>query len=254
MRRLDHLECVDGLTLEVDRFAALLESADPDAPVPTCPEWTVTDLAVHLGIIHRWVTRMVREQTSERISRVEAEYPHPADPGDLPAWFRSGADELIATLRACDVDTPMWSWDPALGVRFWSRRQLHETAMHRIDLALACGMPTELDREIARDSILELLDFIPLLGERVPDLVELHGNGETIALRATDGDGFGTITLTSNGFQVDDDLDATDATVSGSMTDLALTMSRRLPVTDPKIKVSGRMDLVGHWIAHSALD
>ena len=89
---------------------------------------------------------------------------------------------------------------------------------------------------------------------KVPHLAELRGDGETIALRATDGDGFGTLTLTSNGFQVDGDLDATDATVSGSMTDLALTLSRRLPVTDPKIKVSGRMDLVGHWIAHSGLD
>ena len=254
MRRLDHSECVDGLTLEVGRFAALVESADPDAPVPTCPEWTVTDLAVHLGIIHRWVTRMVSARTPERIPRVEAEYPHPESPGELAGWFRKGAAELVETLHACEANAPMWAWDPALGVRFWSRRQLHETAMHRIDLALACGEPAELDRETASDSILELLDFIPLLGERVPHLTELRGNGETIALRAADGDGFGTITLTSNGFQVDDDLDATDASVSGSMSDLARTMSRRLPVTDPKINVSGRMDLVGHWIAHSALD
>ncbi|MEO6468538.1 MAG: maleylpyruvate isomerase family mycothiol-dependent enzyme [Acidimicrobiia bacterium] len=254
MRRLVHVECIDGLALEADRFAALLDAADPATRVPTCPEWTVKDLVVHLGIIHRWVTRMVRERPAEPILRVEAEYPHPESPGELAGWFREGAAALVAMLQVCDANTPMWAWDLALGVSFWSRRQLHETAMHRIDLALACGMPTELDREIARDSILELLDFIPLLGERVPDLMELRGNGETIGLRATDGNGFGTITLTSNGFQVDDDLDATDASISGSMTDLALTMSRRLPVTDPKINVSGRMDLVWHWIAHSALD
>ena len=254
MRRLDHSECVDGLALEVDRFAALLESADPDATVPPCPGWTVTDLAVHLGIIHRWVTGMVREKAPERIPRVEAEYPRPAGPDDLAVWFRAGAGELVATLVACDADTRMWAWDPARGLSFWSRRQLHETAMHRIDLALACGEPAELDRETASDSILELLDFIPFLAVKVPHLAELRGDGETIALRATDGDGFGTLTLTSNGFQVDGDLDATDATVSGSMTDLALTLSRRLPVTDPKINVSGRMDLVGHWIAHSGLD
>ena len=254
MHRLGHTECVDGLTVEVARFGALLDAATPDAPVPTCPEWTVTDLAVHLGIIHRWVTRMVRERTPERIPRVEAEYPHPESPDDVAPWFRAGGRELVATLRPCDADTAMWAWGPEHHVHFWSRRQLHETAMHRIDLALVGGAAAELDREVARDSILELLDFIPNFGAVLPHLAELRGNGETIALRATDGDGFGTITLTPTGFQVDEALGATDVSVSGSMSDLALTMSRRLAVTDPKIKVSGRMDLVGHWIAHSALD
>ena len=254
IHRLGHTECVDRLGFEVDRFVALLDASDPDARVPTCPEWTVTDLAVHLGIIHRWVTRMVRERTPERIPRVEAEYPHPESPDDVAPWFRAGASALVATLKVCDSDTPMWAWGPTHHVHFWSRRQLHETAMHRIDLGLACGMLSELDREVARDSIRELLDFIPLLGQRVPHLAKLRGSGETIALRATDGDGFGTITLTPTGFQVDDDLGATDASVSGSTSDLALTMSRRLMVTDPRIELAGRIDLVNHWIAHSALD
>ncbi len=126
--------------------------------------------------------------------------------------------------------------------------------MHRIDLALACGGPPGLDPEVARDSILELLNFIPLISVRVPHLAELRGDGETIALRAKDGDGFGTITLTPNGFRVDDDLGTTGASVAGSMSDLALVVSRRAPVDDPRIKVSGRTDLVDYWIAHSALD
>ena len=254
MRRLDHTECVDGLALEVDRFAALLESGDPGASVPTCPEWTVTDLATHLGIIHRWVTEMVRLRTPERIPRVEAEYSRPEGPDDLVPWFRTGGRELVAMLGSCDADTPMWAWGPKHHVHFWSRRQLHETAMHRIDLALAGGALAELDREVARDSILELLDFIPSFGAVLPHLAELRGDGETIALRATDGDGVGTITLTQNGFRVDDDLGTTSASVAGSMSDLALVVSRRAPVDDPRIEVSGRTDVVDHWIAHSALD
>ncbi len=254
MRRSDHTECVDGLAIEVDRFVALLESADPAASVPTCPEWTVTDLAVHLGIIHRWVTEMVRVRTPERIPRVEAEYPHPAAGDDLALWFRVGGRGLVAMLGSCDADTPMWAWGPKHSVHFWSRRQLHETAMHRIDLALACGAPAELDRELARDSTLELLDLIPRFGAVLPHLAKLRGNGETIALRATDGDGFGTITLTPNGFHVDDDLGVADASVSASTSDLALLMARRLPLTDPRVERSGRIDLVDHWLAHSALD
>ena len=254
MRRLDHTECVDGLARELDQFGALLDSADPGAPVPTCPEWTVTDLAVHLGIIHRWVTDMVRVRTPERIPRVEAEYPHPAGPDDLAPWFRAGGRALVAMLSSCDADTPMWAWGPIHSVHFWSRRQLHETAMHRIDLALACGAAGELDREVAHDSILELLDFIPSFGAVLPDLAELRGDGETIALRATDGCGFGTITLTPSGFRVEDDLGAADASVSASTSDLALMMSRRLPPGDSRIERSGRIDLVDHWLAHSALD
>ena len=254
MRRLGHEECVDELALEVDRFGALLGTAEPGAPVPTCPEWTVADLAEHLGIIHRWVTEMVRVRSPERIPRVEGEYPHPVGPDNLASWFREGASELVATLQGCEASTPMWAWGPLHHVHFWSRRQLHETAMHRIDLAIACGGGADLERAVARDSILELLDFIPHLGPLVPHLAELRGDGETIAFRATDGDGFGTITLTPNGFRVDDDLGTTDASVAGSMSDLALAVSRRIPVDDPRIEVSGRTDLVDHWIVHSALD
>ncbi len=254
MRRLDHTQCVDGLALEVGRFAALLESADSGAPVPTCPEWTVADLAEHLGIIHRWVTEMVRVRAPERIPRIEGEYSHPAGQDELASWFRDGARELVAMLSSCDAETPMWAWGPRHHVHFWSRRQLHETAMHRIDLALARGVVAALDPEVGRDSILELLDFIPHLGPLVPHLAELRGDGETMALRATDGDGFGTITLTPNGFRVAADLGATDASVFASMSDLALVLSRRIPVDDPRIEVGGRTDLVDHWIANSALD
>ena len=33
------------IAAETDRFAAAIRSADQQAPVPTCPDWTVADLA-----------------------------------------------------------------------------------------------------------------------------------------------------------------------------------------------------------------
>jgi|GEM_PF-5765664 Mycothiol maleylpyruvate isomerase N-terminal domain. len=48
---MEHAEHVDALNRELDRFVTLLGSADPDAAVPACPDWTVTDLVEHLGII-----------------------------------------------------------------------------------------------------------------------------------------------------------------------------------------------------------
>ena len=126
--------------------------------------------------------------------------------------------------------------------------------MHRIDLALACGTPAELEPEIAHDSILELLDFIPYLAAVVPHLAELRGDGETIAFRASDGPGIGTITLTPSGFGFARRVGDFDASISGSTNDLALVVSRRLAPTDPRIEVSGRTELVDHWITHSGLD
>jgi hypothetical protein len=52
--------------------AALLAAArlktDPPAPeVPSCPGWNVTDLVLHLGGVHRHVTRIIRDRQRELI-------------------------------------------------------------------------------------------------------------------------------------------------------------------------------------------
>ena len=250
---MEHADCVDAFEREVHRSAELLEHVAPGAPISTCPGWTVTDLVEHLGVIHRWVAEMVRTRSPVRLPREEMTFALP-DPTDLAAWLRSGGEELVAELRTAGGDEPMWAWGPHQQVRFWSRRQLHETAMHRIDLALACGDPAELEPEIAHDSILELLDFIPYLAAVVPHLAELRGDGETIAVRACDGPGIGTITLRPSGFEFARRVGDADASISGSTNDLALAVSRRLAPTDPRIEISGRTELVDHWITHSALD
>src|SRR6202008_4081150 len=45
---------------EIEEMAALVGSApDISAPVVTCPEWTIADLARHTGLVHRWATKIV---------------------------------------------------------------------------------------------------------------------------------------------------------------------------------------------------
>ena len=250
---MEHADCVDALEGEVRRSAELLEQLAPDAPIPTCPEWKVTDLVEHVGVIHRWVAEMVRTRSTVRLSREEMAFALP-EPTDLAAWLSAGGEELVAELRAAGGGEPMWAWGPHQQVRFWSRRQLHETALHRIDLALAVGGPAELEPAVARDSILELLGFLPHMVAFSPGVVELRGDGETIALCATDCDGVGTITLTPTGFSVARDVvvDA-DLTMTGSVNDLALVISRRLDPGDLRVSLTGRTELVHHWIEHSAL-
>ena len=47
-------------------------AAGLDAPVPTCPGWTVRDLVTHQGLIHRWATANVRGVTARPDAEVWA--------------------------------------------------------------------------------------------------------------------------------------------------------------------------------------
>ena len=45
--------------------SAVRAVVDPDAPVPSCPDWVARDLIRHLGGVHRWATGYVAEARPE---------------------------------------------------------------------------------------------------------------------------------------------------------------------------------------------
>src|SRR5438445_7600877 len=57
-------------------FRAAVAQAAPDAPVPSCPEWTVAQLVGHLTGLYAWVARQVSRGVTtppdERPSRAVA--------------------------------------------------------------------------------------------------------------------------------------------------------------------------------------
>ena len=63
---MDHLAYCDLLVDEIEACAVEFERADPSSAVPSCPEWTVADLAEHLGGIHRWAEALVRDRAAVR--------------------------------------------------------------------------------------------------------------------------------------------------------------------------------------------
>src|SRR5207245_2117029 len=66
----EYLDAVrSNAALMVDAAA----KAGVDAPVPTCPEWTVADLAGHQGRVFRWMSAMVEAGAKEFI------HPKPLD-------------------------------------------------------------------------------------------------------------------------------------------------------------------------------
>jgi uncharacterized protein (TIGR03083 family) len=248
---VDHAEFCDALAIEVARFANVMSAMPRDEEIATCPGWNVVDLAEHLGLIHRWAEELVRLRSPERIPRERSV----ADRDAVnPEWIQEGGDRLIATLRQADPDDAMWAWGPDQHVRFWSRRQLHETLVHRMDLELAARIDPDVDAAIAIDAIDEYLSNIEPLGAHLPELSLLRGEGEKLAFRVRESEALWSITLGEQGFSVSRADEQFDAEVVGSALDLLLVILRRRKVDAVMVEVLGDRELLDLWLAHSAFE
>jgi uncharacterized protein (TIGR03083 family) len=207
-------------------FVAVLETGDLDAPVPGCAPWRLTDLAHHLGGVHRWARTAVITGPSDDKDPADA----PTERAALVGWFREGADALVGTLRATDPDTPCWTFAPPHTAAFWLRRQHHETAMHAGDAAASQGAVRPYGAEQALDGIDEVVGtFFPRqvrLG-RIPPLAH------ALAVEPAEG---GRWVLAGDGTAA---VDAADATVSGPAEALLLLLWHRIGPDDPRVTVSG---------------
>ena len=133
-----------------------------DARVPSCPDWIVDDLLRHVGTVQRWAAGMVERRASEPALRV-ASVDAPADRDALLEWVREGSAGLVAALRATPPDTALWTFPGPGEARFWSRRQAHEIALHRVDAQLAAragGAADPIDSDLACDGIDEFFEVI----------------------------------------------------------------------------------------------
>ena len=247
---------VDLLDGEIRRIAELAADTDPHAPIPGT-DWDLAELVGHVALIHRWVRTMVEQLSARRIDQRTIDATLPADWSAVPAWFsRNGAD-LVAALRAADPDAPMYAWAGDKHVRFWIRRMLHETTIHRTDAESAAGVIGRIEPAVAVDAVDELLDILPFAVYFRPNVRDLHGDGETIHLHATDLDGTGLpgewlITLEPEGFRWSRAHVKGAAAVRGRAQDLALFVYGRRKAGDPALQVLGDDSLLAHWSAKSA--
>lgn len=155
---------LDGLDEAKRAFVAYARRAGLEAPVPTCPDWTVLDLVAHQGMVHRWATALVRGEwpNDEGVAAYQQEGRAAADP---LRWLADGADQLGRTLATApdDLEAVVFLQDAPPPRAFWARRQCHETTMHAVDaLAASLGRPPRadevwIDPELAGDGIDELL-------------------------------------------------------------------------------------------------
>ncbi len=154
---------IGSLREEGARMTAAARAMAADAPVPTCPGWVARDLMRHQGGIHRWATSFVAEARTEPRSE-GLEVVAGGWPGDeeLADWFEAGYKTLVSALEAAPPDLQCWTFLTAPSpLAFWSRRQAHETAIHRVDAELTAGRTADhlssVTPDFAADGVDELL-------------------------------------------------------------------------------------------------
>ncbi|HEY2578926.1 MAG TPA: maleylpyruvate isomerase family mycothiol-dependent enzyme [Streptosporangiaceae bacterium] len=252
-----------GLRGFTGRLAGVVAVTSEAARIPTCPEWSLRQLATHVGRAHRWAGEMVNRRTTEVISFREApDGKLPGDPAAWPGWLTAGADRLIAAVG--DAGTgQVWTFEGLGPAGFWLRRMAHETAVHCADAELAVGRQPAVTADLAVDGIAEWFGIIsgdP--GERPAPLTE----GATLHVHATDdgldGSGEWLLSGTASGMAVQPGHAAAgchsgkeskaDAVVRGPAATLFLVLMRRLPPDAPGIEVLGDGSVLRSWLANTA--
>lgn len=145
------------LTASLAEFGAVLDGSDLGASVPTCGEWTVYDLADHLGRGNLWVATAVHEKHG---GGGGDEQRAPAAESDLRTWFDETAD-AIATALSADPEAAAWTFTTQMPqtVGFWRRRRAHESVMHLWDIRNAFGAAEDVEPELAADGVAEVFEL-----------------------------------------------------------------------------------------------
>jgi uncharacterized protein (TIGR03083 family) len=128
-------------------------AASPGAPVPSCPGWTVADLAQHLGYVQRFMANAISLRGAEPPEEDEA-----IRPDDLVTWSADSAALLLDAIRATTYEAPAWTWwgEPAT-VGGVTRHQVQEALVHCWDAEAATGQPRPLEQDAADDGVGEFL-------------------------------------------------------------------------------------------------
>ncbi|MGH9917477.1 MAG: maleylpyruvate isomerase family mycothiol-dependent enzyme, partial [Nitrososphaerales archaeon] len=212
---------VEAIKRETEAIVAALRDDPIDLPVPSCPEWTLGELANHVGEFTGFWTHVLCESTG----RPKTPFPDmpSGNPSAVSDWYKQLAGHLIGELRATAPDTTIWTWVPDdKSTRFAARRCANELAVHRFDMQLARGRPEPIEAVLAADGIEEI--FIMIEARSAPTG---QGNGETIHLHGIDRGDEWVLTLTTEGLVVDRHHAKADLALRGKVSDLELILYQR---------------------------
>ncbi|MER6559033.1 maleylpyruvate isomerase family mycothiol-dependent enzyme [Streptomyces sp. NPDC001027] len=243
------------IAVETARLVAAVRTADLTTAVPSCPGWTLADLVKHTGGVQRWFSSLLHARIQEPPRARDVDLRLPERPEEYPDWLADSATVAAQAFAATDPDLPMWAWGVDQHARFWARRMLFETLVHRVDAELALGRRPIIDRPSAVDGVDEFLVNLPFAASFAPRVADLRGPDKTLCFQATDGEEDWLVRLRPDGFGLDANPGAAepaDATVQGTAADLLLLVYGRLHRDAAALAHDGDDDLLTHWFANSA--
>jgi uncharacterized protein (TIGR03083 family) len=197
---MDNARLTDHLHREYALLHAAVASADPGSPVPTCPGWTVSDLAGHVAEVYLHKAECIRLRAFPD--------PWPPERPAVPptaeletAWAR-----LLEQFATHEPTDPAATWhDPDQTVGFWIRRMAQETAVHRIDAQLAAGVTVDpIPDDLAEDGVDELLTlFVAYASEHWPGgFAGVLAGADRRPVRVTAGSGSWLVTIEEDAARV----------------------------------------------------
>ncbi len=141
-----------------------LAATHPDRPVPSCPGWTMQDLAAHVGAAPTLWGPVVEAPPGAAPGEVMAP-DIPEDLEEMLAWCELELRSMVELFRTCDPAEPAWTGAANGTIGFWMRRAALETAVHLWDAANAVGEDHEIGAELVADGLDELVELFPVLAD-----------------------------------------------------------------------------------------
>lgn len=253
----------------IDHTRRLAESAiaaQPDAPVPTAPKWTVTDLVTHVGQTQHWVAEIIERRITDPAQLPTEMTAPPSDTGEWSAWLSVSAQRVVDACSDDALDAPVFNaaGDGRSGTQFWMSSMLNEAVIHGFDAAAAANHPADIDTPVDADIAAALIsNHLAMLTsptwkfQRPESARRLCGTGQTLQWQATDivnGTNAWFIERQPEGPAWRATTERADVTITGPARSLLLILTRRVPLPGEKdsISISGDTSLARQWIDNTA--
>lgn len=255
MTKLNAARARQAITDHTQRLAEAAAAAGPDAPVPTTPGWTISNLVEHLGQTQNWVAEIIEKRVND-FTQFPTEYATlPEDPAEWQAWLSASAQRVTDACSDEAMTAPVLNaaGDERTGTEFWLSSSLNEAVIHGVDAALTAGHPTDIDADIAAVLItnhLAMLTSPTWEMQRAESAQAIRGTGQTLQWQATDTEAAWFVERRPEGATWHAGTKQADVTVTGSAQSLLLALTRRQPPTN--LTITGDTALAHHWIENTA--
>jgi uncharacterized protein (TIGR03083 family) len=227
-----------------ERECGLIVDAIVDAlelPVPTCPQWRVSDLAEHLvDVFTFWNSQLEAASPGAQVASRSQGATAGAEVVDRLEGARTA---LQLALAAHDPEDPCWNWAGEDLTADWvCRRMALESAVHRYDLELSVSSPTPIDRDLAVDGIDEWIGVH--LATDVPETPGISLGG-VLCLACSDDSAAWTVEVVAGRLRWREGRGPADAVLVGSASDLYLFGWNRRPLE--VLELTGNRDVAAAW-------